>query len=225
MSRHFFLYDKNIFFSEGVRSVVADHATHEDDCTFSRLDHFSQLINTLRLPKQKDELRWILCDVDSLPDERFNALYTIKECYRRENQQLVILLGENNISLFFALHSLLPEASWLLKNESLDNFFKFIEAADSIVAKKMFFSRSLINYTRQKWLARDFNNSISSDDWWLMEEIFKGKSLSQISSEQKIDVRRLSRCKRGLMKKLNAKNNVELFNIFKCIVATPTYNT
>ena len=88
-------------------------------------------------------------------------------------------------------------------------------------AEKIFFSRSLINYTRQKWLARDFNNSISSDDWWLMEEIFKGKSLSQISSEQKIDVRRLSRCKRGLMKKLNVKNNVELFNIFKCIVATP----
>lgn len=90
-----------------------------------------------------------------------------------------------------------------------------------MVAKKIFYSHSLINYTRQKWLARDFNNSISSDDWWLMEEIFKGKSLSQISSEQKIDVRRLSRCKRGLMKKLNAKNNVELFNIFKCIVATP----
>ena len=130
-------------------------------------------------------------------------------------------MGENNISLFFALHSLLPEASWLLKNESLDNFFKFIESADAMVAKKIFFSRSLINYTRQKWLARDFNNSISSDDWWLMEEIFKGKTLSQISSEQKIDVRRLSRCKRGLMKKLNVKNNVELFNIFKCIVATP----
>ena len=221
MSRRFFLYDKNIFFAEGVRSVVDDLAMHEGDCAFTRLDHFSELINTLRLPKQKDELRWILCDVDSLPDERFNALYTIKEHYCRENQQLVILLSENNISLFFALHSLLPEASWLLKNESLDNFFKFIEGADSMPAKKIFFSRSLINYTRQKWLARDFNNSISSDDWWLMEEIFKGKSLSQISSEQKIDVRRLSRCKRGLMKKLNAKNNVELFNIFKCIVATP----
>ena len=221
MSRRFFLYDKNIFFSEGVRSLVDDLAAHDGDCAFSRLDQVSQLINTLRLPKQKEELRWVLCDVDSLPDERFNALYTIKEYYCRENQQLVILLGENNISLFFALHSLLPEASWLLKNESLENFFKFIEGADSMVAKKIFYSRSLINYTRQKWLARDFNNSISSDDWWLMEEIFKGKSLSQISSEQKIDVRRLSRCKRGLMKKLNAKNNVELFNIFKCIVATP----
>ena len=86
-----------------------------------------------------------------MPDERFNALYTIKEYYCRENQQLVILLGENNISLFFALHSLLPEASWLLKNESLDNFFKFIEGADSMPAEKIFFSRSLINYTRQKW--------------------------------------------------------------------------
>jgi hypothetical protein len=42
----------------------------------------------------------VLCDVDSLPDERFNALYTLKEYYCRENQQLVILLRENNISLF-----------------------------------------------------------------------------------------------------------------------------
>lgn len=221
MSGHFFLYDKNVFFSEGVRYVVSALAARENGCAFSRLDSFSQLRDTLQLPGQKDELRWILCDVDSLPEERFNALYTIKELYCRENQQLVILLGENNISLFFALHSLLPEACWILKNESLENFFKFIESANLLVARKIFFSRALINYTQQKWLARDFNNSISSDDWWLMEEIFKGKSLSQISSEQKIDVRRLSRCKRGLMKKLNAKNNVELFNIFKCIVATP----
>jgi hypothetical protein len=92
MSRRFFLYDKNIFFSEGVRSLVDDLAAHDGDCAFSRLDQFSQLINTLRLPKQKEELRWVLCDVDSLPDERFNALYTIKEYYCRENQQLVILL-------------------------------------------------------------------------------------------------------------------------------------
>lgn len=57
MSRRFFLYDKNIFFAEGVRSVVDDLAMHEGDCAFTRLDHFSELINTLRLPKQKDELR------------------------------------------------------------------------------------------------------------------------------------------------------------------------
>lgn len=53
MSRRFFLYDKNIFFSEGVRSLVDDLAAHDGDCAFSRLDQFSQLINTLRLPKQK----------------------------------------------------------------------------------------------------------------------------------------------------------------------------
>ena len=101
MSRRFFLYDKNIFFSEGVRSLVDDLAAHDGDCAFSRLDQFSQLINTLRLPKQKEELRWVLCDVDSLPDERFNALYTIKEYYCRENQQLVILLGKVRISRSF----------------------------------------------------------------------------------------------------------------------------
>ena len=32
MSRRFFLYDKNIFFSEGVRSLVDDLAAHDGDC-------------------------------------------------------------------------------------------------------------------------------------------------------------------------------------------------
>lgn len=221
MSCNFFLYDKNIFFSEGIRSAVTHLTACDSDCSFSRLESFSQLVGTLQLPKKKDELNWILCDVDSLPDERFDALHTIKEYYCRENQNLVILLSESNVALFFALHSILPSASWLLKKESLDDFSRFIRDSQFSATKKIFFSRSLINYTRQQWLTRDFNNSISSDDWWLMEEIFKGKSLSQISSEQRIDVRRLSRCKRGLMKKLNAKNNVELFHIFRCIVATP----
>lgn len=221
MSSHFFLYAKNIFFSEGVRSAVADLLASEEDVTFSKFEHFSQLVDILRLPLQKDERHWILCDIDSLPDDRINALHTIKEYYDKKNLQLVILLGENNISLFFALHSIFPQASWLLKNESLDNFLRFIQDVDSVVGEKIFFSRSLINYTQQKWLKRDFKNSISGDEWWLMEEIFKGKSLSKISSEQQIDVRRLSRCKRELMKKLNAKNNVELFNAFKHIVATP----
>lgn len=43
-----FSTNKNIFFSEGVRSLVDDLAAHDGDCAFSRLDQFSQLINTLR---------------------------------------------------------------------------------------------------------------------------------------------------------------------------------
>lgn len=48
MSRRFFLYDKNIFFSEGVRSLVDDLAAHDGDCAFSRLDQFSQLVYCTR---------------------------------------------------------------------------------------------------------------------------------------------------------------------------------
>lgn len=201
--------------------MVADFAPCKEKFVFSRFEAFSQLIETLRLPVQEDDRRCIFCDIDSLPDERINALRTIKEYYCEKNQQLVILLGKNNISLFFALHAFFPEASWLLKNESLDDLLRFIQNIDSPTEEKTFFSHSLINYTRQAWLKRDFNNSISGNDWWLMEEILKGKSLSLISAEQEIDVRRLSRCKRELMKKLNAKNNVELFTIFKHIIATP----
>lgn len=220
MGRHFYLYTKDIFFSEGVRAVVAELAQEDGGFAFSRLESFSQLTDVLRSPMEENEQCWILCDIDSLPDERLKALYTVKELYSDKNKQLVILLGRHNISLFFALHSLFPVASWLLKNESLGDLIKFVRNTYSPEGDDVFFSSDLINYTRKKWLAKDFNNSISSDDWWLMEEIFKGKTLSQIAAEQDIDIRRLSRVKRELMKKLNVKNNVELFNTFKCILVT-----
>ncbi|WP_058910655.1 LuxR C-terminal-related transcriptional regulator [Entomohabitans teleogrylli] len=221
MNCQFFLYDKNVFFSEGVKSVIFDLFTEEADVSFSSSDSFSQLVNTLRLPEKINDPRWVLCDIESLPDERFNALNIIKELYSKRNQKLIVLLGENNVSLFFALHSLLPGASWLLKSETLENVFSFFQEAMVLENNRSCFSYSLVNYTRMKWLSRDLERSISSDDWWLMEEIFKGKTLSQISLELNVDVRRLSYHKRRLMKKLNAKNNVELFNVFKCIVATP----
>lgn len=221
MSHHFFLYDKNIFCGEGLRTVISALFPHETDYAFSHLDNFPQLVDTLSLPEKKDGPRYVLCDVGSLPGERFNALFTIKELHCKQNQQLVMMLDENNISLFFALHSLLPQASWLLKSESVNNVFDFFMHAKGADPRKICFSQSLINYASMKWLSRDIKKSISSDDWWLMEEIFTGKSLSQISVEQQVDIRRLSRHKRDLMKKLNARNNVELFNIFRCMIATP----
>lgn len=220
MSRHFFLYTKDTFFSEGVRAAITEFTVDGEHFKFSTLDSFSKLIHILRAPMKEDEQSWILCDIDSLPDERLKALHTIKELCFDKNRQLVILLGKHNISLFFALYSLFPMASWLLKDGSLDDFTKFIGNIYSREEDDVFFSHDLISYTRQKWLSKDFNNSISSDDWWLMEEIFKGKSLSQISSEQGVGIRRLSRIKRDLMKKLNIKNNVDLFNTFKCILMT-----
>ena len=220
MSRHFFLYTKDTFFSEGIHAVVTEFTVGGEGFEFSALDSFSKLLNILPAPMKKGEQWWILCDIDSLPDERFKALQTIKELYSDKNKEFVILLARHNIPLFFALYSLFPEASWLLKNTSLDDFIKFIQNTYSPEGDGVFFSHDLVSYTQQKWLAKDFNNSISSDDWWLMEEMFKGKSLSQISSEQGIDIRRLSRIKRDLMKKLDIKNNVDLFNTFKCILAT-----
>jgi len=221
MSHHFFLYDKNVFCSEGLRTVISALFSRETDYAFSYLDNFPQLVDTLSLPEKKDGPRYVLCDVGSLPGERFNALFTIKELHSNKNQKLVMMLDENNISLFFALHSFLPQASWLLKSETVNNVFDFFMHAKDIDPRKICFSQSLINYANMKWLSRDIKKSISSDDWWLMEEIFTGKSLSKISVEQQVDIRRLSRHKRDLMKKLNARNNVELFNIFRCIIATP----
>lgn len=75
-----------------------------------------------------------------------------------------------------------------------------------------------MNYTRRKLHRREVNYTISGNEWWLMEEIFKGKSLSQISCEVNIDIRRLSYIKRHLMKRLNIRNNIALFTVFKGIM-------
>ncbi|MBK4715094.1 MULTISPECIES: LuxR C-terminal-related transcriptional regulator [Tenebrionibacter/Tenebrionicola group] len=216
-----FLYDQNNFFSEGVKAVILEQFGKSADISYISSGNFTELIDGLNQKKTKNNERWILCDLESFPYDRFSALSIVKECYQKHDQKLVMLLSENNIPLFFALYSLLPEANWLLKNESLYHFVSFFRDLREVASGTRCFSHSLVNYTRMKWLSDNAEYSISSNEWWLMEEIFKGKSLSQISVEVDIDIRKLSYHKRRLMRKLNVRNNIDLFNAFRCIVARP----
>ncbi len=216
-----FLYDQNMFFSEGIKAVILEQFGKSGDISYASSDHFSELIDELNVKNNGSDERWVLCDLESFPHDRFSALSIVKECYQKQDQKLVMLLSENNIPLFFALYSLLPEANWLLKNESLYHFVSFFRDLREVEPKSRCFSHSLVNYTRMKWLSDNAECSISSNEWWLMEEIFKGKSLSQISNEVDVDIRKLSYHKRRLMRKLNVRNNIDLFNAFRCIVATP----
>jgi len=124
-------------------------------------------------------------------------------------------MSNHNMPFFFTLYNLLPHAHWLLKSEKIEHIDIFCNGLLEKRGSECRFSHSLINYTRNKLRNRDVHHTISGNEWWLMEEIFKGKSLSQISYEMDVDVRRLSHIKRHLMKRLNIKNNIALFETYK----------
>lgn len=213
-----FLYDKNYFFSQGIKTIIARSLTEQTEVLYSLTDDYGQLIERLQTRVNDDHCLWILCDLDSLPRERFHALQLMKNFYQHENKNLVILLSEHNMPLFFALYALLPTAHWLLKSENIENITPFFHDLFDLQRRGCRFSSSLVNYTRKKLNNREEDYALSGNEWWLMEEIFKGKSLSQISGEVNIDVRRLSYIKRHLMKRLNIRNNIALFAAFKGIM-------
>ncbi|AUZ64550.1 TPA: DNA-binding response regulator [Citrobacter amalonaticus] len=213
-----FLYNKDLFFSQGIKTVIASLLAEKTDVLYSLTDDYTQLIKQLQTRVNDDCRLWILCDLDSLPHERIRALQLMNNFYQRENKNLIILLSEHNMPLFFTLYALLPNAHWLLKSENLANITPFFQELLDQRRQGCCFSYSLVNYTRRRLHHREMNYTISGNEWWLMEEIFKGKSLSQISGEVNIDVRRLSYIKRHLMKRLNIRNNIALFTVFKGIM-------
>ncbi|WP_230979129.1 DNA-binding response regulator [Intestinirhabdus alba] len=187
------------------------------DISFTLTDDYYKLIDILQKNASEEKNIWIFCDVDSLPRERFRALHLMKEFYRYEHKKLIMLLSEHNMPLFFALYSLLPNAHWLLKTEDVENIQPFLKQLLSTGHNISCFSHSLVDYARHKLRNGQVNYTLSGNEWWLMEEILKGKSLSQISCEVNVDVRRLSYIKRHLMKRLNIRNNIALFDAFKGI--------
>ncbi|WP_336221751.1 DNA-binding response regulator [Citrobacter amalonaticus] len=213
-----FLYGKDYFFSQGIKTVISGLLAEKTEFLYSLTDDYAQLITQLQTRVNDGCCRWILCDLDSLPQERFHAMQLMKDFYEHENKNLVILLNEHNMPLFFAFYSLLPTAHWLLKKENIEDITFFFQDLLAQRRKGGRFSTSLVNYTRRKLCNRESDYTISGHEWWLMEEIFKGKSLSQISGEVNVDIRRLSYIKRNLMKRLNIKNNIALFAVFRRIM-------
>lgn len=218
MMHHYFLYDKNVYFKRGIKSVINDLLAGEHDIECASSDNFTQLMDVLETNNQCAKKSWVLCDLDSLPADHFTVMNTLKAHYRQGQKTLVILLNKHSMPFFFALHSLLPKANWLLKSESIKCIKDFFINLLNDEHSGSCFSETLAGYIREELHNGNTDNIISSHELWLIEEIFKGKSLSQISHEVSIDVRRLSYTKRNLMKKLKIENNIALFNAFKVVM-------
>ncbi|WP_238158633.1 LuxR C-terminal-related transcriptional regulator [Trabulsiella odontotermitis] len=184
---------------------------------YAASNDYSQLMALMRDNSSHERHLWLFCDLDSLPRERFHALHLMKGFCQHKNKKLIILLNEHNMPLFITLYSLLPDAHWLHKHESLEYARRFFQDLLHKQHNGNCFSDSLTQYTHNR-LRNHTDDAISGNEWWLMEEIIKGKSLSQISSEVNVDVRRLSYIKRHLMKRLNIRNNIDLFAAIKGII-------
>lgn len=105
--------------------MIASLLAEQTDVLYSLTDDYTQLIKQLQTRVNDDCCLWILCDLDSLPRERIRALQLMNNFYQRENKNLIILLSEHNMPLFFTLYALLPGAHWLLKSENLANTTPF----------------------------------------------------------------------------------------------------
>ncbi|BDH44596.1 transcriptional regulator [Salmonella enterica subsp. enterica serovar Choleraesuis] len=219
MDNQYFIYDKDSFFGRGMKTLILDYLVKEElsCCCYN---DFGTLMSSINSPEYNGKKRSLLFDINSLPADRFAAISQIRQISMCGDLRVVVLLRPSNIPLFFALYSLIPAASWLLKTESLCYVTPFLHELSTHTEKRNAFSHSLVSYTRSCWLSGDVHKIISSYDWWLMEEIFKGKSLTKIAYEVKSDVQRLSYHKRRLMKKLNARNNADLVQIFSGLVAS-----
>ncbi|WP_042959169.1 transcriptional regulator [Erwinia tasmaniensis] len=212
------LFDKNIYFSQGIKTALLNSFEEGKDVFYSATDDYGYFLENLK-KKVKDDCRmWVFCDLDSLPQERFRALNVIKDVYQHENKKLIIVLSKHNMPLFSTLYTLLPDAHWLLKSEEVKHIKSFFLGLFEKKGNESRFSFSLVNDTRNKLRSGDVNYTISSHEWWLIEELLKGKSLSEISDEVGVNIRRLSYVKRLLMKRLNIKNNIALFEVVKEII-------
>lgn len=125
MRYQFFLYDKNIFYSQGIKMVITSLLAEQADVLYSLTDDYDQLLVQLQRQVNDEGCMWILCDLDSLPRERLHTLQLMKEFYQQENKNLIIHLSKHNMPLFFALYSLLPTAHWLLKTENMESITPF----------------------------------------------------------------------------------------------------
>ncbi|HHH4159577.1 TPA: hypothetical protein ACPZHF_004607, partial [Enterobacter cloacae subsp. cloacae] len=100
MRYQFFLYDKNIFYSQGIKMVITSLLAEQADVLYSLTDDYEQLLVQLQRQVNDEGCMWILCDLDSLPRERLHTLQLMKEFYQQENKSLIILLSKHNMPLF-----------------------------------------------------------------------------------------------------------------------------
>lgn len=217
MTYQCFIYDQNRFFSQGIVTLTLRLFARENLSGCAASYDFSQMLALIRENSRIERQLWLLCDLDSLPRERFQVLHLMRSFCQHKNQKLIILLSEHNMPLFITLYSLLPNAHWLHKQESIEYAWRFFQDLLHKRHNGNCFSDSLTKYTGNR-LRNRTDDAISGNEWWLMEEIIKGKSLSQISGEVNVDVRRLSYIKRHLMKRLNIRNNIDLFAAIKGII-------
>ncbi|MCL7671476.1 DNA-binding response regulator [Enterobacter cloacae complex sp. OE43NF] len=152
MRYQFFLYDKNIFYSQGIKMVITSLLAEQADVLYSLTDDYDQLLVQLQRQVNDEGCMWILCDLDSLPRERLHTLQLMKEFYQQENKNLIILLSKHNMPLFFALYSLLPTAHWLLKTENMESITPFFQRLLDKTRQGCCFSASLVNYTKKNFM-------------------------------------------------------------------------
>ncbi|WP_075181471.1 hypothetical protein [Pantoea sp. 1.19] len=211
------LFDSDPCFSLGLETLIRAQFPDQSDLRFYLPARAPQLLARLGKSGGRSQRLWVFCDLDALPPPRFQALSQLKNLLRERNKKLVMVLSQHHLPFFFTLFTFLPEAHWLLKHEGMANVRPFLNGLLEERAGERRFCPSLVDYTRTRLRSGQPYHVLSKEEWWLVEKLLTGTTLSQLARETGIDVRRLSYIKRRLMLKMKLKNNVEFFSEFKWI--------
>lgn len=63
MNYQCFFFDKNIFFSQGLKSVIQDACDDSMRVQFTSSNNIHQLVEVLKQQRNEREQRWVICDL------------------------------------------------------------------------------------------------------------------------------------------------------------------
>ena len=212
------IFDSDVSFVQGIKAII-DTKNISTQSTLEYFDRdFQKLVDHLATPIWGNKQQIILCDIASLPEARFKALSLLRNQYLKgEQRQLIMLVEEGQVPLLSALFTELPLASWFCKKEPPQELVNMLEHLRLTSFSAPYYSsmirKSIEHYRNQAFSVPRYG--ITHTEWWLMEEILKGQSLTQIALNSGISVKSVSYRKRRLMKKLNVTSTVSLAQTFR----------
>lgn len=212
------LFDSDVSFAQGIKAII-DTKNIPTKSTLEYFDRdFQKLADYLATPICGNKQQIMLCDIASLPEARFKALSLLRHQYfKGEQRQLIMLVEEQQVPMLSAFFTELPLVSWFCKKEHPQELVNMLEHMRLSSYSSPYYSsmirKNIEHYRNQAFSVPRYG--ITHTEWWLMEEILKGQSLTQIALNSGISVKSVSYRKRRLMKKLNVTSTVSLALTFR----------
>lgn len=198
----FLIVDDHSIFRQGVKKIIIDNY---EQAEFGEANNSAEAISQLNCKK------WDMAIIDiNMPGR--SGLDLIHEIYAIKPSLPILALSmyeENQMSL----RTLKAGAKgYLTKSRAINDL---ITAITRILEGKQYISETvaelLVNELKLE-NTKDFTKNLSDREYFVLLRLSSGESVTEISRTLSLSVKTISTYRTRIMKKLNLKNNVQLFN-------------